>query len=287
MNLSWWPLLAATMVLFSQAEPPSTQEIACPSSIPGNQAFTKTLANGAIVTVRSLTANSLGQACEVTVRDRNGKTVFDDRGFRTKVDPATGRDIDNDGQPDAVVGVDTLGGKSGNWEYPVVSFSPSPRVLLKLPQATFDFQTKPGKALIWTSAVFEGLNPSASDAAVVATVHEFRPNGFIDVTPDYCKPLLSGDLPGIGNLRAPLATLSHQAKVNSRTDAGRQEDREDTRVAAMTVVLQQIYCGQFDDASRLVLEVWPASEQSRIRRSIKDAVADRWPDLSRRLGAWN
>ena len=92
---------------------------------------------------------------------------------------------------------------------------------------------------------------------------------------------------GLGNLRGPLAILSRQAKVDSRTNAGRYEDREDTRVAATTVVLQQIYCGQVDDASRLILEVWPASDQSRIRREIKAAISDRWSEIAKRLDAWN
>ena len=286
MNPPWWPLRAAITLFVLQTSPAPTEELACHPSTPNSQAFTRTLSNGATVMVRRMDANGLGQACEVVVRDRSGKMIFEDRGFNTRIDPATGSDIDNDGQADAVVGVDTLGGKTGNWEYPIISFSPSPRVILKLPRATYDFQTRPGKTLIWTAATFEGLNASLADAAVVATVHEFRPNGFIDVTSDYCKSLLSGELAGLGNLKAPLATLNRQAKLESRTNEGRPEDREDTRVAAMTVVLQQIYCGQFEEASRLVLEVWPGSEQSRIRREIKSALEERWPDLARRL-AWN
>jgi hypothetical protein len=84
-----------------------------------------------------------------------------------------------------------------------------------------------------------------------------------------------------------LATLTREAKQASRTEAGNREDREDTRIAATTVILQQIYCGEIEEASRLVLEVWPGSEQSSIRRRIKDAVSDRWPDLGRRLASWN
>ncbi len=150
-------------------------------------------ANGASVTVRSVAANSLQQTCEVIVRDRSGKTVFEDRGFNTGIEPATGRDIDNDGQPDAVVGVDTIGEEPGNWEFPMISFSPSSRVLLKLPHATFDFQTKPGKTLIWTCSL-RGSESRSARIPTVATVHEFRPSGFIDVTSDYCKALLSGEL---------------------------------------------------------------------------------------------
>jgi len=141
--------------------------------------------------------------------------------------------------------------------------------------------------LIWTSAVFEGLAQSAADVSTVKTVHEFRPSGFVDVTPDYCKPMLAGELQGPGSLRGQLAILTRQAKIDSRLDAGRPEDREDTRLAATNIVLQQIYCGQLDEASRLVLEVWPGSEQSRIRRQIRDAIAERWPEIAKQLTSWN
>ena len=278
--------LAYIPVLLTVLQTASPQELACRQSGTSNETLTRALPNGATITVRPVSPNQLKQACEVSVRDRNGKTIFEDRGFNTRLDSATGRDIDNDGQPDAVLAIDTMGGTPGNWEHPVISFVPQPRVLVKLPPATFDFQTKPGKTLVWILAAFEGLGTYASDVSSVATVREFRPNGFIDVTRDYCKQMLAGELQGPGNLRAPLATLTREAKQQSRQDAGRPEDREDTRLAATTVALQQIYCGQFNDAARLILEVWPAAEQTRTRMQIRDAVTARWPDLGKQLELW-
>jgi hypothetical protein len=278
-------LLALAATAGSQAS--SSEDFSCRQSAADNPPRTRTLTNGATITVRSVPPNELRQACEVSVRDRSGKAIFEDRGFSTRIDPATGRDIDNDGQPDAVVAVDTVGGTPGGWEYPVITFAPRPQVVVKLPSAVFDFETKPGKTLIWTLATFEGFGSNASDVTTVATVREFRSSGFIEVTPDYCPQMLAGQHQGPGSLRAPLAMLTREAKQNSRVDSGRPEDREDTRFAATTVVLQQIYCEQFNEANRLVLEVWPATQQSRIRRQIREAVADRWPELARQLGAWN
>jgi len=257
-----------------------------PEGAPSCTPATTTLANGVVVTVRSAGTNNPELACEVLVRDRNGRTVFSDRGFDTQIHPATGRDIDNDGRPDVVVGVDTGGANRCCWEYPVISFNPSPRVLLKLPPAAFDFETLPGKTLIWTTAAFYDLGPDTADSPRVETVREFRPTGLIDVTPDYCKRMLAGELRGPGDLRDLLNALSLRSKQASRTDTGSPFDREQTRIAARSMALQQIYCGQIDAASQLVLEVWPASEQSPIRRQLKSAINSRWPDLSRKLTAW-
>ncbi len=246
----------------------------------------KTVANGVVITIRALGAADSEQACEILVRDRNGRNLFSDRGYNAEIHPVTGRDIDNDGRPDAVVGVDTSGGLGCCWEYPVISLGPPPRVLLKLPPVAFDFDTLPGKTLIWTTAAFHNLGLDVADSPTVESVREFRPSGFIDVTANYCKRLLAGELRGPGDLRNLLNALSLRSKQGSRTDTGSLLDREQTRVAARSMALQQIYCGQFDDASDLVLEVWPASEQSSVRRQLKDAVNSRWPDLAQKLTSW-
>src|SRR5688500_12270656 len=98
MIFSQWPLFAAIALTLTSVQSTTDNAPACKPT-------TQTLANGVVITVRSAGGNSPGQACEVLVRDRNGRTVFTDRGFNTEIHPATGRDIDNDGRPDAVVGV--------------------------------------------------------------------------------------------------------------------------------------------------------------------------------------
>jgi hypothetical protein len=89
-----------------------------------------------------MSSGKRAKSLSVTVAEKRSSRIEDSI---SRIDPATGRDIDNDGQPDIVVAVDTAGGTRGNWEYPVISLGPIPRLLLKLPPATFDFQTTPGK----------------------------------------------------------------------------------------------------------------------------------------------
>jgi hypothetical protein len=282
MIFSGWPLLAVTLFLAQAA----TEEPACNQAKTDNKSLSRTLSNGVVITVRPVSGTTPQLPCEILVQDRNKRTIFADRGFSTEVHPATGRDIDNDGRPDAVLGVDAGGGNGCCWEYPVISFNPTPRVLVKLPAAAFDFETTAGKTLIWTRAVFYDLGPDAADAPIVETVREFRPNGFIEVTQDYCKRMLAGELRGPGDLRDLLNAVPLRSKQASRSDTGSPFDREQTRLAATALALQQIYCGQINDASQLVLEVWPAAEQNRIRQQIKDAVNSRWPDLAKKLGNW-
>jgi hypothetical protein len=271
-----WPLVAATFLLLFCSSLSYPQSNCVPT--------TKTLPDGETVSVRATNSNNLGQACEVTVRDRNGRTVFSDTGFNAEVVSVTGRDIDNDGRPDAVVGVDTRG--DNHWDYPVISFAPRPRVLMKLPPAMFDFDTTAAKTLIWTTAVFADLGQIPEDAPKVLTAHEFRTSGFVDVTSEYCKRMLAGDLRGPGDLRPLLNSLPLRSKQASRTNTGNVFERQQAREAAMSLALQQIYCGQVESASDLVLEVWPTGEQSIVRRRLKGAVNGRWPELAKRLGNW-
>lgn len=289
MRLNRWPLLAATTFLLASTLHAAQSDIVSPCDPNGDSAqpASKTLTNGSRILIRHLPDGPPGQTCEVTVQDRNGRVIFSDRGFSAGWHEATGHDIDDDGQPDVVLGIDTRGPSACCWEYPVISMGRTPRELLRLPTALFDFQSAPGKTLIWTSAEFVNLGQDASQAPKVSTAHEFRPNGFLDVTADYCRPLLENRLDGPVNLRQEISRLDRRAKQDSRTNNGETEDLEVTRQMAMTLALQQIYCRQFDEAAQLVLEVWPATEQNRIRSLLKAAVADRWPDLASQMEKWD
>src|SRR5688572_28390652 len=61
-----------------------------PAGAPLCKPTSTTLTNGVVVAVRSVGGNNPDLACEVSVRDRNGRTVFNDRGFDTAIHPATG-----------------------------------------------------------------------------------------------------------------------------------------------------------------------------------------------------
>jgi hypothetical protein len=189
---------------------------------------------------------------KVTVRNKAGGTVFTAEGFGTRLHPDSGRDIDNDGKPDAIVGVDTGGGNRCCWEYTILSFSPGPHIVAKLPPVEFDFTSDAaGKTLIRETEAFYDLGNSMADAPTVTIVRQFRSGRLLDVTAEYCRSILS-----------------------------EPADNE------MALVLQNLYCGEFKVASRLIREKWPASEQAVVRSRIKKEVEVHWPEIAHQMTDW-
>jgi hypothetical protein len=280
MNFSRWPLLAATVFLLAIVPHAAfAQDGLC-------KAVKQTQRDGAVITIRPAGKNRPADSgCEVYVHDRNGKTVFERETFDAEIHPATGKDLDHDDRPDIVIRT-AAGNNPGSRGLVVISFARARTSVLQTGQGDLDLETKPGRTLLWTTAAFPELGTDPDDPPMARMPRELGERGLVDVTQEYCKPMLSGELRGPGDLRPLLNALPPRSKQASRTDTGSSFDREQTRLAALSLALQQIYCGQNGDASQLVLEVWPTAEQARIRKLVKDAVKGRWPDLANKMTGW-
>lgn len=266
------------------AAAPQSTEDGCRRGAPAAESTTR-LEGGFTVRVRP--SGRSVEPCEIVLEDRAGRSVFVSAGFSARIHPATGQDIDNDGRPDAVLGVDTRGERECCWEFAIVSLSANPRVLAKLPAVEPDRASSPGTTVIWLKSVFPELGPDEDDPPAAWTAHQFRSNGLIEVTRDLCHRLLAGELRGPADLRNTLSDLSARSRQQSRTETGDSRDRERTRRAATTLTVQMLYCGQVDEASRLVREVWPPAEQNLMRMRFKSAIQDRRADIAAGMTAWN
>jgi hypothetical protein len=140
----------------------------------------------------------------------------------------------------------------------------------------FDIAGK-GRTFIRTTEAFYDLGPSMADSPVVKTVHQFRTNGLVNVTAEYCRQIIDDSS----------EALSVSARRESRTESGDAFVLEQTRLTALSAVLQEIHCGDASSALRLVQEVWPPSEQSRVRLLIRKTVESRWPDIAKKMTGWN
>jgi len=136
-------------------------------------------------------------------------------------------------------------------EYTVISFSPKPHAAAKLPMP-FDFTSgNDGRTLIRATEAFYALGDSMADAPTVTIMRQFRAGQLVDVTAEFCTSILS--------------------------------EQADSK---FSLVLQNLYCGQFEQASRLIRENWTDTEQAPIRARIKKEVEARWPDIARRMTNW-
>jgi hypothetical protein len=226
------------------------------------------------------------EACTADVRDRNGKVVFQSQGFNTELTDTNGRDIDNDGHPDIVVGTDTGGGNRCCWEYVAISPVPRPHVVVKLPPAHFDSDDN-GKTVIWTTIAFYDLGPSMAESPVVEQAQQFRKGRLEDVTSEYCAGMLANQSRGYASMADVFEQLTAVRKRASQQATSAPSDEvKQTRVAATTFALQAVFCGRDDLAATMIRDVWPAGDQAVMRATIRKAAGSQWPAIGQRLANW-
>jgi hypothetical protein len=202
--------------------------------------------------------------CSAQVRTSGDSVVWSSDGFRTRLDPETGTDLDGDGRAEAVVGVDSGGGNRGFWTYTVLRFLPLLQVAAELKYTPFFSRDEGGRILIQELIPFYGLGPDMADSPVLVLVHQFRDGRLVDVTAERCPHILGDTVMTPGspyNLSQERALATPANLAASRESAGKASyEVEQTRVAVMSLVLQHLVCARDEEAARLVNATWPPAE---------------------------
>lgn len=267
--------LALFSAFLALAQAPDA-DLVCRSSIRDReQRATRTVQDGFAVTVwRKAESAEREHACVIEVRDASGQIVLAREGFNTSVHADSGRDVDNDGTADLILGHDSVGGSRCCWAYTVLSLKPTPRVVGAFADAWFEGDAA-RRTVIWSIRSFEDLGPSMSQPPSIAIARQYRDGRMVDITSEYCGAILAGTAKGLANLSDDLWQLEGSHRAASRAATGPPSfEVETTRVSATTVALQMLYCGQEADARELIRQVWPASDQEKIRMSLAAAVAE-------------
>lgn len=270
-------MLLLTIVLAGSLAQPGRGEIGCRVESPEKTPpVTRTLQDGVVVTMtRRSGPDAVEDACQVEVKDRAGKVVFSKMGFNTELHADSGRDVDNDGSPDLVIGVDDGGGNRCCWEYSVLSLRPAPHVVANFDNPAFESDAS-GKTIVWNLIPFYSLGPSLAESPTIVYAMQFRSGKLVEVTGEYCAAMLAGRLTGWADFSGDLARLTPAAMAASRrTASGARVSDEVSQVrgAATSLALQMMYCGREGEARTLIERVWPDSEQENMRSTVSIAVA--------------
>jgi hypothetical protein len=253
----------------------SGRDMACSYSVRDQeQSKTRTVQGGVTVTVRRKPEPGPAEnACVIEVRDASGRIVFAREGYNTSLHGDSGRDADNDGTPDLIVGHDSGGGNGCCWEYSILSLRPGLHVAGSFanPSLAVDVNRR---TVVWNIRPFSDLGPPMAQSPTIATVSQYRDGRFVEITSEYCPAILAGQAAGLANLSQDLWQLEGSRRAASREETGPASfEVESTRVSATTVALQMVYCGLDADARELVRQVWPEAERNAVRASIEAAVA--------------
>jgi hypothetical protein len=266
------PWLVILPGLAGLAQPPAP-DMACRYSIRGEQRVTRRVHDGFSVTVRRKTDPAPdAHACVIEVHDPSGRLVLMREGFNTKLHDDSGRDVDNDGSPDVIVGIDSRG---TNWccsEDTILSLRPA-HVIGTFANPTVEVDGD-RRTVVWAAVSFDDLGSNLGPAPAIAIAGQYRDGRFVDLTAERCSAILAGTSRGWLNLSEDLWQLEGSRRAASRAETGEPSfDVEATRASATAVALQMLYCGRDADARELIRQVWPDDRQEAIRASLAAAVA--------------
>lgn len=281
-------ILSGLMTMPAPAARAQDEPYSCWSARPAPTA-TKSLAGGFVVTFGPTPrSQDPERACEVEVRDAQKRVLYRADGFNTRLHPESGQDVDNDGQPDLIVGADTGGGNRCCWEYAAIAFTPKPHVIATFPDAVAFEKGRGGRTIVWQTEAFYDLGPNMAESPIVNTAAQFRSGRMVDVTAEYCDAMLGNQLKGWADMHFVFEALTPAAMRASHAASTREVAYEiqQTRNSAMILVLQSLYCGRNEIAADTIRDVWPADEQTATRARFKAAFVGRWPEIGKRLDKW-
>ena len=270
MTLSFVPALALAAALGQQP----AAEMICRYSVSADQRTTRPVQDGFSVTIRRKADSALtNDACVVEVRDAAKRIVFAREGFNTKLHEDSGRDVDNDGAPDLIVGVERHRTKLCCSEYSILSTKPAPRVVGTYSNPSFRVDQN-RRTVVWAALPFDDLASDIGPVPTITIVGQYRDGRFADLTSEHCAWILAGTAPGWANLSEDLWQLDGTRRVASRAETGTPSYAvETTRASATTVALQMLYCAKEADTHALIRQVWPDQQQESVRTSLTAAVA--------------
>lgn len=210
--------------------------------------------------IRSTDSLEYENVCEARVMDPAGKVAWHRSGFWAWLDGWTGRDVNGNGRPDAVIVIDVGGGNRCCREYTILDLGPTMDSLTTLRFEPDIFLDAQGRTVFVEQVAFYDLGTSMADAPALMRVYQFRQGALVRITGEYCPGLLT-DTTWREDRPRPLQHPSAEARATSRAATGHLPWQvEQTRANLMSLTLQNLECGHRDAAERLVRETWPATE---------------------------
>lgn len=246
----------------------------CQHAVRGQQRQARTVQDGFTVTVfRKADRNLSADACVVEVRDPSSRVVFTGEGYNTGIHDYTGRDVDNDGTPDIIVGHDSQDTGQCCSDYTVVALGPTPHAAGEFSNVWFEADGN-RRTLAWHLVPMADLAVDFGPTPMLVVVDQYREGRFVDVTSEYCPTILAGTARGMGSLSDDLWRLEGSNLTASRNETGTPSfEVETTRGSATLVAAQMMYCGRDAQARDLIARAWPDAAQDSIRSTIAAAVA--------------
>ena len=270
----------ATLVMTLAAGPPQRSDSRCYYTDKPGTTRRLALPNGYRAEfVRAPDSTYAEEACTAVIRDAKDKEVWRATGFGAELSDWSGRDIDNDGTPDAVLAIDTGGGNKCCWGYHVFRLTPRFGVIANFEFVPFFDVDERGRTILLEIVPFYDMGPNMAESPTVTLVSQFRDSKLVDITIEQCTRILADTAHRLGSLAwdrekaTPSALAASRRMTDVRLDS--TGDVSATRAAAASIALQHLACGKADDARRWISDAWPPAEAPEVFARMRDSWAKR------------
>jgi hypothetical protein len=246
---------------FAQAPPSHSQS--ANGCFNGKGELHKKLENGFSLNIRPSTED-MEAPCWGEILDASGKEIYGNNNFGVRLNEMTGKDIDNDGDPEIVIEAYS-GGAHCCWEYGFISLTAPPRTAKIRNTHPFALRDINGRPVLYTNDgafdYFEAPYAASPRADVFLQLHDAK---FHDVGPEL--------VPEYDRRIAEEKRLLPPEKLQAFLASGSDPDWE-VKSAVLTVVLEYLYSGREQEAWKVLAEMWPPGDRKRIQPAIVKARA--------------
>ena len=205
--------------------------------------------------------------CLGTITPPQGVRKVLARNWTLAVDPVSGSDVNGDGKPEAVFDGHTSGANCC-YEYWVASLSKPPKLLREIRsplQAVFQ-KTSGGVEIRIPDAAFQSFMLPPEDVVTPLMILKLDGDTLIDISPQHQQQYDEQ----IAKARSEIAPAVLEKFRQSRYNDKLFTDQLPTVKRVLTVVLDYLYSGREAQAWQALGEMWPQSDQARIKAIIME-----------------
>ncbi len=207
--------------------------------------------------------------CYATITSAQGKIVYENSagysGYSAvDIDPVTGRDINGDGEPDAVMDLDWGGTPPQGFNFEIISLGKKPGLILRFNAYNADFEDLEGNGQIEILATEEdnlgGRNEAEALRLYPLVIVQLKGSKFQDVSSRFW-PVFEE------RIRALSACLD---SGRLQLFFGGPQDSSDTEEDVYNIIYDYLYAGRYAEARRALEELWPPDSREQTWKEMVD-----------------
>ena len=223
--------------------------------------------------------------CHAAITSSDQKTIFETYGYEVAVNPVSGKDVNADEKPDAVLESHPQKGHCC-WSYYIVSLGDPAGLLRQITTSvplTFEDRLGDGKVEIWgRDNAFDGVeNFAHADSPFPLVFFRMRGAAIYDVSVQFWSEYereIAQAREGIPRSVAEDLVKTESDDPNKPGGGGhggsgdprdpKEIQLQRAKAAVLEIALNYLYAGHGQDAWKTISEMWPPLDRQRIRQVI-------------------